>query len=144
MTQIDTMVDASDADRGKAFEHLLTTRIMRLVLTKTIYIIAGLLDTMFGGVVYYARLHPDYTFYIKIKDAVLLKQYLNRIISLLSDTQYQTQLLHGTSSIVFDKDSLLKWSSDTHALYCDTLKYAYLPAEAILKQIKSHIQKIKK
>jgi adenylate kinase family enzyme len=140
MSQIDTMPDATDAAKGKAFEHLLTTRLRTLVESKPIYIIAGLLDTVFGGVVYYARMNPDHKFYIKIKDSVLLKQYLHRIVSLLADQNYQTQLLTGAASIVFDRDSLLKWAYDTHDVYCGTLHYDWLSSDQILKKCTTAIK----
>lgn len=134
MTQIDTLEDATDAKKGAAFEKLLTTRLRRLAESKSIYIIAGLLDTAFGGVAYYAHINPDYTFYIKIADSLLLKQYLQRIVMLLADQHYQTQLLNGGTSMVFDRESLLKWAADTHTLYCDTLHYTWISSAKILKK----------
>ena len=137
----DTILSSNeDAEtRGKLFEKLLTTRVNDLAKTKKIYIIAGLIDDQFGDTVYYARLTADYTFCIKITDGQLLKQYLNRLIIALTNPRYVSDLIQGTASLIFDRDSLLRWAEDTRKLYCDTLKYTYAPYDSIIAAVKKHI-----
>ena len=126
---------------GKMFEEMLTAAICDATKSTHINVICGLLDTYIAGELCYARIEPDYKFYIKIGDKKLLAQYLSRMVAFLQSSKNHVHLWCGNVSVMFDKNVLLQWKEETRVLYCDMLNYETRSYVEILGRVRRLIKK---